>query len=268
MSYFKKFADFCSGFAAFTALIYLFRQYMTFTPHEETEGSLEKLKQFFSKTDEYDNLLLLILALFFVASVLSSRLFAKRLSFIPVVTALPPLLLAVDMIKAEYIKEYPMLYVLFGALGVMAAIYECVRMDRADSKRRSAIAVKVVSLFTAAFCYYVYKKTEELSLISYDGPEFNPFERELRLYGGDMDIKLLSTAALIYLVLTVISILLTDIYFIDAILSVGPAVWLIYLWNAEKLTVHPELIVTLALCTLAVRTVPAFSGKAVKLRPN
>ena len=30
MSYFKKFGDFCSGFACFSAIIYLFRQYMMF----------------------------------------------------------------------------------------------------------------------------------------------------------------------------------------------------------------------------------------------
>ncbi len=261
MSYFKKFADFCSGFACFTALIYLFRQYMVFEPDtEEAVGMLEKLKLFVSKTEKYDNRLLLTLALLFALSVLAGRIFSRRLCFVPVIAALVPLLLAVDMIEAERIREYPMMYVFFGGLAVVAGMYECVRMDRADGKRRAAWARSLTCASVALFCFGIYKRADEVLRLSFTGG-LEPWEREFIL-AGEMDIKLFATVGAVYLVLLVIGLLLTDIYFIDAALAVVPAVWLIYLWNAQKLTAHAHLFVTLGVAYAAVCTIAAFSGRA------
>ena len=261
MSYFKKFADFCSGFACFTALIYLFRQYMVFEPDaEEAVGMLEKLKLFISKTEKYDNRLLLTLALLFAMSVLAGRLFSRRLSFLPVIASLPPLLLAVDMIEAEKIREYPMMYVLFGGLSVVAGMYECVRADRADGKRRTAWARSLTCMCIALFCFGIYRRADEVSRLSFVG-ELEPWERKL-LPTVTMDIKLLVTVGGVYLVLFVIGMLLTDIYFIDAVLAIAPAVWLIYLWNTERLTVYAHLFVTLGVAYAAVCAIAAFSGRA------
>ena len=67
MRYFKKFADFCSGLAAFSGAVFLLLQYLKFDPKdvEEELGLLDKLKLYFSKTDQIDNFLMLILVAFF-----------------------------------------------------------------------------------------------------------------------------------------------------------------------------------------------------------
>ena len=38
MGYFKRFTDFCSGFSAFTAIMFLFRRYMTYKFAEDELG--------------------------------------------------------------------------------------------------------------------------------------------------------------------------------------------------------------------------------------
>ena len=259
MSYFKKFSDFCSGFCAFMALIYLFRQFMSFDPKDDELGMLDKVKMFFSKTAEYDNLLLLWLIFFCVTAVLIGRI-AARLPYVSLLATVPPMLLTVDMVKSSYIKEYPLLYVLLGAIAVIGAVFECVRMDKADGKRRSAWAGNLVSLFSAAFFLWIYKKTEAVTAVG-NASELNNFDYEIYRHAPDMDVKLLMTFAMIFAATVLVSLLLSDVYFIHGIISIPPAVALIYLWSANKLTVHPELLVTLSLINLTTRTIPALSAK-------
>ena len=49
MGYFKRFTDFCSGFSAFTAIMFLFRRYMTYKFEDDVLGIREKLKIFFAE---------------------------------------------------------------------------------------------------------------------------------------------------------------------------------------------------------------------------
>lgn len=271
MSYFRKFADFCSGFSAFMVLIYLFREFMVYSFSEEVEGIREKLKIFFSKQDNYQNLLLLIFAALCVLSVIMGRIFA-RYPHISLVFTVFPLVMTADMIKEKYLEEYPLLHALLGCLAVAGAIYECVSRDREDGKKRSAFGGNAVSLCTAGFCCWLYRRAQTAVMLSETVVEsaeeetvtLGYFDRQILMDMESMDMKIFLGFAATFAVLVLISLLLSDIYFIHGILAAVPMIAAIYMWNADKLTVHPELLVTFAVINFAVRAVPAISGIARK----
>lgn len=262
MTYFKKFGDFCSGFSAFTALMYLFRQYMMFDFKDEELKILEKAKIFFSPTANPPYYAMLILAAVFVLSVIGGRVFA-RLPYVAIVFCVTPLMMTVYMIKANLIAEYPMLYAILGIVALISAVADCIHMDKSDGKCRGAYAGDAVSLFFAVFCVFVARKYTELSSLSKDGAvALSRFENDILANGTQAEIKLLYILAALYVLLTVVSLILRDIYFIDALLCVPPATYLIYMWGAQRLTLLPEILVTLALAVVAVRMITAISGRA------
>lgn len=262
MSYFKKFADFCSGFSAFTAVMYLFGKYMMFDFGEEELGMKDKLGVFFSKMISVQNHMMLILAIAFIVSVIAGRIFA-RLPYVAVIFVVPPMLLSVDMIKAELIEEYPMLYVILGAVAVIGGAFDCIFRDRDDRKHRSAYASAAVGAMFSAFCFFVARKSVALSGLDETAAlELDRFDHEIFAESANMDMKLFYVFAAVYALLAVICLFLADVYFIGALLAIPPAVSLIYMWGAGKLTVQPEMLVTFSLIYLAMCVIPAVSGKA------
>lgn len=261
MGYFKKFSDFCSGFAAFTALIYLFRQYMSHSFEDLEGGMTEKIKLFFSQTDNIRNHTMLILALTFTLSVIGGRLLA-RFPHVSVIFCIPPLLLTADMIRSSLIDEYPMLYAVLAVIAVVGCVAECVARDREDGKKRSAHIGNIVSLMLAAFCFFVARMSDALLTLE-DSAGLNSFEYEIFRYSQDMDMKVFYIFAAVYALLAVIGFILSDIYFIDAFLALPPMIALIYLWGAECLTVHSELLTVFSVTVFAVRAIPAISGRAI-----
>lgn len=262
MTYFKKFGDFCSGFAAFTAIIYLFRRFMSHDFGKEPLGLLEKIKIFFDKMQNINYHLLLLLALTLIISVIAGRLLA-RLPYLSVLFCLPPMLVTVYMIRANLIEEYPMLYVILSIIAFISAVVDCLLLDRRDSRHRSAYAGDAVSLAFVGFCIFIVRRYKQLLLLEADEVRLlGPFDTEILQCGTRTEMKLLCILAVAYAVLTVISLLLTDVYFIDAALALAPVVFLIYYWGADKMAVHPEVVLTFAFSVLAARVIPAFSGKA------
>ncbi len=262
MSYFKKFGDFCSGFAAFTGIIFLLSRFMSSYFGEEPIGMLEKLKMFFDKKLYPDYHLMTCLIISLIASVVFGRLLA-RLPYIAVLFCIPPVIITVCMYKMSIIAEYPMLYVVLTVVAFITAVADCIWADKKDGKHRGAYAGDVVSLFFSAFCIWTARKYSALSVLEAD-PE-NPhsfFENHMLEGGTDIELKLLYALAVLYAVLAVVSFILRDIYFIDAVLVVPPAIFLIYMWGAGKLLLLPEAIVTLALLTALVRIIPAISSRA------
>lgn len=265
MGYFKKFGDFCSGFCCFTALIYLFRQFMAYDPTQEELGTLEKLKLFFEGTAHPERSMLLRLALLFAVSVLIGRIFS-RFPHISLLAAVPPLLLTVDMIKSSYIKEYPMLYVILGGIGFISGCCDCVGADKKYGGNRSAWGGNLLSVCAALFCIYVLRTQAELD--GADVLQMNYFEYEIYARSQTMNMKLFAVLAAIYAVAVLLSLFLSDVYFIHAIVAAVPAVALVYLWEADKLTVHPELMVVFGIVVLTARIIPAISARAAKGMPK
>ena len=232
---------------------------------EDVEGMKEKIKLFFSKTEEYTHLLLLILALLFIASAIAGRVFAKY-PHISLIFTVHPLLTVADLIEEERIKEYPMLYALLGTIAVIFSACECLLRDREDGKRRSAFVGNAVSLFCGAFLLKVWQMNRELPNEAADilmSEEFNPFEYAVKIGAELMDMKLFFILALFFFGTVLVSLLLSDVYFVHALVALPTTVYVIYAWSAEKLTVHPELVVTLCIVNFAVRAIPAVSGRAI-----
>lgn len=260
MGYFKKFGDFCSGFCCFTALIYLFRQFMAYDPAQEEVGTLEKLKLFFEGAAHPERSMLLRLALLFAVSLLIGRIFS-RFPHVSLLAAVPPLLLTVDMIKSSYIKEYPMLYVILGGISFVSGCCDCVGADKKYGGNKSAWGGNLLSICAALFCVYVLHT--QATLDGADVLQMNYFEYEIYAQSQTMNMKLFTVFAAIYAVGVLLSLVLSDVYFLHAIVAAVPAAVLAYLWGADKLTVHPELMVAFGIVVLTARVIPAISARAV-----
>lgn len=263
MTYFKKFTDFCSGFAAFTALIYLFRRFMTFKFEDAEIGFVEKIKLFFSHTAQLEHYMLLLLVVAFIVSVICGRIFA-RLPFIAIVFCIPPLLISVDMVHAGLIKEYPMLYIVLSAVATVGAVTDCVCADRRDGKHRCSHAGNTVSIMFSLFSLYIARKGAELSLVTDEADVLSLTRFEAEIYSAleNTDMRFFYVLAVVYAILALIGFIIYDVYFIDACLALAPTAYLIYQWNAGGLTAHAEVITAFAITVFAVRLIPAISCKA------
>lgn len=261
MSYLKRFGDFCSGFICFAGLIWLFTEFMT-TEFQEDMGMKDKLKDFFEGSTRTDNKLMLILAIMLVISIVASVVF-KCIPYVTLFFSVPPLMLSIDMVKAEYIDKYPMMYILFCGIAVLSGVWECISMDRRDGGHRLAYAGDAVALIASGSAFFIWKRVD---VICYSEDiyvvEMNAFDLEIYENFESMDMKFFLTFACVYLGLAIVSLLLKDIYFIDAILSAVPFAVAVYMWSAGTLTVHPELLVTASAVYFAVRLVSALSGTA------
>lgn len=262
MRYFKRFADFSTGFVLFMAAIHLFGKFMSTDFAEEVLKLTEKLKVFFDKEAHLDNFLTAVLIVLLALSLTVSCVL-KRFPHVALAFAVPPLALILDMVEADRIEKYSMLYVLFAAMAVLGALTEALRRDGEDGKCRGAIGSALVSLLTAAYCFFIWFRWSKVSpLDSEAAAELNFFDREIYTASGDMNMKSLVYFGAAYLAIAVVMLILRDVYFVSAPLTAVPCVLLIYRWNAEALTVHPEVVVTLSVVTLCVSLVCTLSGKA------
>ncbi len=264
MHYFKRFGDVCSGIAAFIGAMYLFRTFMGIKVTDEEIGLRERLKQFLSPAESPANQLMAVLVVMLALSAVAG-LVLSRLPHITVIFSLPPLLLTLDMIKSGYIVDYPLLHLLLAAIAFLSGIFECARLDRRDGKRRAAIAANIISVGFAVFLLYIYKAAQRVaSYTAETSAELNVFKQEIFTDAPNMDMEKMLVFAAIFLVLVALSLSLRDIFFVDAILALPPIFVLMYYWEADKLTVHPEVIIGFAICIFVARLVPTFmcNGKA------
>ncbi len=260
MRYFKRFGDFGSGFCCFMAWLYLFGRFMSFAPSEEVEGFTEKLKLFLSEKTAYPNLLLFILGAMFLTSAVMGTVLVKY-PHVSALFTLPPLALTFDMIRSEYIKEYPMLYAFFGITALAACVLDCIALDGKDGGNRTGYCAALVSASTSLLFFTLYSRGVDALAVE-DTAELGRFDLAIRQGLETSDVKLLAVFAAVYLGLTVVGVLLRDIYFIDALLALPPFVALIYMWNAETLDVHAEVALTFAGAAVGVRLIAMILGRA------
>ncbi len=266
MSYFRKFGSFCAGLAGFIMLIYLFRIFMSFEPMAEDTGILEKVKEFLSPEGHYDNRLAAVLAVMLVLCVAVGAVF-KRLPFVGSAFSLPPLLLAVDMVRDSYIKEYSMLCLLLLEICFVSSVWECVRLDRGDGKHRAALCADILTVGFTVYLWKLYKLAKmyekaDFSVYDENGAEIftQPFDAEI-LAAEPMELKIFTALFIACALIIAASILFRDAYFISAALTLVPTAALVYFWSAGKITFHEEVIVTFALSLLTARAIPMLSGK-------
>lgn len=244
MGYFKRFGDFCAAFGVFAAVMYIFSQYMAFD-FEEIESLTEKLKYFFSNEPRKDYRYYIPLILLLVISFTLSTLLHKYPQFTLAVSVLP-MIQIITMLDGDKLYERPMLYVVLSGAHIAGCLFECIRRDREDNARRAAFAVDLLGLCAAGFCVYVLITADGIADL--DHGKANIFETQLwmLLSYSAPDLGILKYTAVCFGVLVALRLILRDLYYLDALLSLIPLVSLVYLWNSEKIPIFGSVLVTLA----------------------
>ncbi len=269
MSYFKKFTDFCAGVAAFVASLYLIRKYMSFVPKTEAEY-LEsfpdtpveeipsKLEQFFAQNNPEDFKPILGLVILLVISVMIGRLF-KRIPAICFAVSLLPALHIIYMFNHR--REQASMYLVLGALHVLGNIVEAIIRDREDGRHRLSLLAKTSSLFSLGFCFAFIKAMQ------IEKPEFaqlekeNPLMKDIFKNPGPLNIEILTAFTIMFGVLLLVSVVLYNVYFIDAIISVVPLGYSIHALYSGNLSVGASLVFLLsAICFVAHLALTVFEN--------
>lgn len=245
MNYFKRFTNFCGGFVAFAATLHLIGEYMSFKLPEDAEMS--KLKTFISaeRPEEYRGYLIMIAL--FVLSVIAGRIF-ERLPYVTLAASLFPLYQAVNLFSRGKIEKFPSLYLILAILHTAGSIVHAISLDKRDGKRRGFVCANLLGAMIFAGGYWVWKRAEKLMLFEEPVTVENLGNVEVRLATAALDDVhgIILRIAVMIAVCTVISLILRDIYFIDAILAAVPLVYAINkVLIRGTLTVFGELTLVL-----------------------
>ena len=268
MSYFKKFTDFCAGVAAFVAGVFFIRKYMVFKPKEPPESlasistdtageTLEavtekfpgKLEQFLTPDSYNDYTLILPLIFFLLLSALLGRVFA-RLPYVCFAISLIPATLIAYIFEHDMLKEQIGMFLILGALHVIGNFAECLIRDREDGRHRASIAAKISSAAGAFFCYYVMWQGAQTP--PEDAKEIGHIQHRILFEMTETDVEIMTKLGAMFLILLAVSLILYNVYFIDAILALVPAIYVIYQVGGQFYTLAPAPLAFLALtCALA-----------------
>ena len=222
---------------------------MTFKlPDAETDAG--KLKTFLSVDRPENYRGYVIMVALFLLSVLVGRIF-ERLPYVTLAVSLLPLYQTVNLFSTGKIEKFPILYLLFAILHTVGSVSHALVLDREDGKRRGFISANLLGAMMFAGGIWAWRRAEELldyeDIFTVEG--ISKVELNLASAAADGAHKFLWNIAAIVLVCVVISLILRDIYFIDAILAAVPLVYAVHkVLIAEKLVIFEEL--TLILCAL------------------
>jgi hypothetical protein len=263
MSPIKKFTDFFSLFGAFSALIYLITQFMPFEALE-TDSLFGKAKVFFSPSTPNDYLSVLLLLLFFLASFLTAKIL-PRFSTLGFFVSLFPLAFSFLLFEGEKLKEHPMLYLISAILASSGAFAECVLLDRADGGRRAPWGTNLCALLGATLSFAVFiRAKEDVGIPPEELGYWDRFLEEALTLG--ISFSPYWRIALMMLLITLISLLLQGIHFLDTLISLIPLGFvLVYLSTGRLSAFGPPLAVlsaTYTLCRLILTLTAAPNQKS------
>ncbi len=260
MTYFKKFTDFCAGVAAFVASLYLIRKYMAFVPKTEEEYIAEfpdmapeeipgKLKQFFEQNNPEAFKPILALVVLLILSIAVGRLF-KRIPALCFAVSLLPALHIIYMFNAK--SEQASMYLVLGSLHVIGNIVEAIIRDREDGRHRLFLLANTASLFSCGFCFIFVKALQKPVPEADVLKEENPLMQDIFKNQTPLNIEIVKTLAIMFGVLLLVSVILYNVYFIDAIISVVPLGYSIHALYSGNLSVGASLAFLLsAVCFVA-----------------
>ncbi len=244
MNYFKRFSDFCAGFSAFCAAVYVFGQFMTYNP-ADAEGIIEKLKLFLSKENAKDYREYVILIILLIGSVIVGCIFEK-LPYIGTAISLLPMLQTILMFSEGKLYDRPMLYIVLGLIHVSGSIVYALSLDKADGKKRAFYCTNICGICASALGFLVYRRAGELaSIAEADATELGT--RDYAIYlGTEEDIQgLILKISIMILCGIALSVILRDIYFIDAFTAAVPLCYTVYLIFSEKLNLFSQAILAI-----------------------
>ena len=242
----KRFGDFCAAFGAFAAFMYIFRQYMGMNFDEELEGITDKLKYFFSNEPVKEYRFYLALFIIFALSfVISTAL--HKFPYIPLAVSALPLIQTVIMFDEGYIYERPMVFVVLSAAHIICCIFECVRRDRDDRGRRTALALDLFGLCSVGFLGYIIYLSKGITEV--DFTKINVIEKTLyeAIVYGEAELSGFWYAVIAISVTIVLRWIWQDLYFIDAALSLVLAGASVYFRTADKIPVFGATVCALTI---------------------
>lgn len=252
MNIFKRFGDFCAGFAAFSAIIYLFREFMAYSPEGEV-SVLEKLKLFLSFEPRRDYRFYLPMIGLFLLSLAISLLFHKR-PYLSFAASVLPMLQVLTLFISEKLYERPMLYLIL-AIGHMAGcLWECIRLDRTKSGRRAALGVDLCGLVGVGLCLRILREVKLVGEM--ETVDMSLFQRKILAGLEEADLTVFYVTAALLGGTILVRWLLRDLYYLDALLALPLPVYTIYLWEAGRIPFHGSILsavcITYALARLVV----------------
>ena len=256
MSNFRKFAQFCAGIAAFSAIMYVFRQFRSYDP-EDIESKKEKLKLFFSNEMSKDYRPLTLLAILFVLAILI-EIILKRFPQICIFSSSIPLLFALSLYNGDRLFERPMLYVLLGGILVIGDIYDTVSACKADGKERMLVLSNVSALLVCAACLFIRWRAHECGLVPIEKLSF--FDKQLYLFAMDHDASLFTIIAIMTAITIAVSLILRGVYFIDLAITLVPFFYIVYKLATNELGPHGDIVAAAMTVCLAARIVCCVMG--------
>ena len=241
MSYFKKFTDFCAGVAAFIAALFVLRSYMEFSPTNTEEDAPSKFAQFLSDSAD-DHKMVISLVLLLALSVLIS-IVLRKLPYVCFAFSIIPAAYIGFMFEADILYEQELLFLVAAALHMIGNLTECILLDKNDGGHRLFIASKLSLVIGALCCFYMTGKLtgEKVPLEK----SSSTFESKVFLHEEPLDVTVISVLGWMMIVIAIICILLYNVYFIDAILSLVPLGYAIISFSFERLTFLPFFFVCL-----------------------
>ena len=274
MSLFKKFTDFCAGIAAFVAGLFLLQKYMVFTPLtdaeyirwlsdeikygketavNETVTAPSKISQFFTPEiiNEYDYRLLFILIITLVISILIGRIF-KRLPYVCFFFSILPAIEITYLFTQQRLYTQIGLFLICGMLHVAGNVVECILRDKEDGRHRLWVSSRIAILFPIAFCLLCTKIADRIPLeeIGKKLPIFSELAFKLT---KPENMEIVTKIGWIYFMIFIVTTLLYNVYFVDAILTAIPVGYTVYLLYSEILTFNPAIFVLLAVICFATQ---------------
>ena len=250
MNYFKKFTDFCGGFLAFAAIMYLIKEFSAFAKGEKLE-TIEKLKLFFDPKEVADYRGFLILILLLAVSVVAGRIF-HRLPYISFAVSLLPFFQAINLYSMGKIgdEDRPMLYVIFASIHTLGNVIHAVYLDTTDGKHRGFVCAGICGGAITGFGVWLWFFSKKVAL--YEDPfsmmDIGKLEMRISVAAKEGFQRFILDIALIVAVTVIISLLLRDVYFIDAALALVPFIYSIRIvLMKNELPIFGELMLGLTL---------------------
>ena len=246
MSYFKKFTDICAGAAAFLCALFFIRNYMAFDP-DLSEKAPGKLEQFLKSTETANYKVIITLTLLLLLSVAVGVIF-RKLPYVCFGASLIPAAFLSVMVEHGSLYNEIALVIILTLLHVVGNLVDCITRDNEDGRHRLWICAKISSAMGAFFCFYtIWLSKGELPKDTKALEELGDLERSMLLDARPLDLEVISNLFWMFAVLLVISLLLYNVYFIDAILALPPAIYVIHGVTSGNLGVATYLFITVSL---------------------
>ena len=263
MSLLKKLTDFCGGIAAFMGGLFLIQKYMAFKPKtdeeyiawlsEKAKDSTEsisavaeapgKLSQFFNSAHAgNDYRPIAILTALLIVAVLVSRVVA-RLPYVGFIVSLFPATMSMYLFCNNALFNQPSLFVLLSLALLFGNAAECIIRDRQDGKHRLWLCAKITMLLPSLLCLTFAILSKVLSKAIFNLSVFYNLTTNI----PPNVFKIFITVGIMYFIILIISSLLLDVYFIDAVLSVIPLIYLTYQIYCINFSIFIPVLLLLAI---------------------